>query len=297
MKIKAIIRSMRLRTLPLSLAGVLLGLLLALQSFSAGWPLIVMLLLTTASLQVLSNISNELGDFLHGVDNEQRGGPQYALQKGELTVEQLRKCVLFMEIFCYICGVAMILLSFGTLLEWEPAVLLLLGIAAVWAAKHYTLGKLPYGYMAMGDLFVFIFFGLVPVIGGYFVISHSLLQIEILLPAITLGLFSVAVLNVNNIRDMQTDKGKRITIPLLIGKSAAKVYQSLLIIIGWCCAIAFLVIKGGTYGYFCLLTAPLFLMHLRGVWQKNGSSLDPMLPMLVIATFCFSLLLGFGLLM
>ena len=206
MKIKAIIRSMRLRTLPLSLAGVLLGLLLALQSFSAGWPLIVMLLLTTASLQVLSNISNELGDFLHGVDNEQRGGPQYALQKGELTVEQLRKCVLFMEIFCYICGVAMILLSFGTLLEWEPAVLLLLGIAAVWAAKHYTLGKRPYGYMAMGDLFVFIFFGLVPVIGGYFVISHSLLQREILLPAITLGLFSVAVLNVNNIRDMQTDK-------------------------------------------------------------------------------------------
>ena len=294
MKIKAIIRSMRLRTLPLSLAGVLLGLLLALQSFSAGWPLIVMLLLTTASLQVLSNISNELGDFLHGVDNEQRGGPQYALQKGELTVEQLRKCVLFMEIFCYICGVAMILLSFGTLLEWEPAVLLLLGIAAVWAAKHYTLGKRPYGYMAMGDLFVFIFFGLVPVIGGFFVISHSLLQIEILLPAITLGLFSVAVLNVNNIRDMQTDEG---TIPLLIGKSAAKVYQSLLIIIGWCCAIAFLVIKGGTYGYFCLLTAPLFLMHLRGVWQKNGSSLDPMLPMLVIATFCFSLLLGFGLLM
>ena len=284
MKIKAIIRSMRLRTLPLSLAGVLLG-------------LIVMLLLTTASLQVLSNISNELGDFLHGVDNEQRGGPQYALQKGELTVEQLRKCVLFMEIFCYICGVAMILLSFGTLLEWEPAVLLLLGIAAVWAAKHYTLGKRPYGYMAMGDLFVFIFFGLVPVIGSYFVISHSLLQREILLPAITLGLFSVAVLNVNNIRDMQTDKGKRITIPLLIGKSAAKVYQSLLIIIGWCCAIAFLVIKGSTYGYFCLLTAPLFLMHLCGVWQKNGSSLDPMLPMLVIATFCFSLLLGFGLLM
>ena len=149
----------------------------------------------------------------------------------------------------------------------------------------------------MGDLFVFIFFGLVPVIGGYFVISHSLLQIEILLPAITLGLFSVAVLNVNNIRDMQTDKGKRITIPLLIGKSAAKVYQSLLIIIGWCCTIAFLVIKGGTYGYFCLLTAPLFLIHLRGVWQKNGSSLDPMLPMLVIDTFCFSLLLGFGLLM
>lgn len=297
MKIKAIIHSMRLRTLPLSLAGVILGLLLALQSFSAGWPLIVMLLLTTASLQVLSNISNELGDFLRGVDNEQRGGPQYALQKGELTVGQLRKCVLFMEIFCYICGVAMILLSFGTLLEWEPAVLLLLGIAAVWAAKHYTLGKRPYGYMAMGDLFVFIFFGLVPVIGGYFVISHSLLQIEILLPAITLGLFSVAVLNVNNIRDMQTDKGKRITIPLLIGSSAAKVYQSLLIIIGWCCAIAFLAIKGGSYGYFCLLTVPLFLMHLRGVWQKNGSSLDPMLPMLVIATFCFSLLLGFGLLM
>lgn len=291
---KGVIHSMRLRTLPLSLAGTLLGILLALRSTSADGWLIAALALTTAALQILSNMSNELGDFIHGVDDSERGGPQYSLQQGDLSVDDLRKCVRWAEIFCYAIGIAMIALSFGTLLKIEAAALLLLGIFAVWAAKHYTLGKHPYGYMAMGDLFVLLFFGLVPVMGSYFVISHNLEDLQIILPSLSVGLFSVAVLNVNNIRDMKTDRGKRLTVPLLIGKNAAKLYQTSLILAGWGCAAAFALPQGGYGRLLCFAVLPLFAMHLLGVWRREGRDLDPMLPLLVISTFCFSLLLGIG---
>lgn len=166
--------------------------------------------------------------------------------------------------------------------------MVLLGSAAIWAATHYTLGKKPYGYIGLGDLFVFIFFGLVSVLGSYFVIAHTLpFKIWLWAPAVGVGLLSVAVLNVNNIRDMQSDEGIRKTIPLRIGAIPAKIYQTLLVVFGVACFM-----WNEEYLAFCAITIPFFVWHIIGVWRRNGKRLDPMLPLLVISTFVLALIYG-----
>ncbi len=293
-KLKAAVFSMRLRTLPLSLAGVVLGLLLALKQYEASLWLIVWLLLTTVCLQILSNLSNELGDYLRGTDGEQREGPQYSLAQGQLQVGDFKCLIAAFVLLCCIFGAAMVWTSFGTFFAWKPALLLLLGVAAIWAAMHYTLGKNPYGYRGLGDLFVFLFFGLTSVLGAYFVVAHTLDTWLLLLPAIAIGCFSVGVLNVNNIRDMESDAPHRLTVPLKIGVLNAKIYQTVLIVFGWLCMLLFtLITYTSPLNLLYCLTLPLYSIHLRMVWTRNGSSLDPALPLLVISTFAFALLAGF----
>lgn len=275
-----LIKSMRLRTLPLSLAGVVCGGLLAMGAHGGSWWAFALVLLTACALQVLSNLSNEMGDHLSGVDGEGREGPNYSMTDGGLTVKQMWHAINGMVVVCCVFGLAMVLVS------GSPWWMLLLGAAAIWAATHYTLGKKPYGYIGLGDLFVFIFFGLVSVLGSYFVVAHTIdLKLWLLLPAVGVGLLSVAVLNVNNIRDMQSDDGIRKTIPLRIGERGARIYQTTLVVLGVAC-----------FGWceenvaFCVLpTAPFFLWHIIGVWRRNGRQLDKMLPLLVITTFvqCF----------
>ena len=281
--VKALIKSMRLRTLPLSLAGVVCGGLLAQgEHGDNGWAF-ALVLLTACALQVLSNLSNEMGDHLSGVDSEGREGPNYSMTDGGLTVKQMWRAINGTVVACCVIGLGMVLVS------GSPWWVLLLGAAAIWAATHYTLGKKPYGYIGFGDLFVFIFFGLVSVLGSYFVVAHTIdLKLWLLLPAVGVGLLSVGVLNVNNIRDMQSDEGIRKTIPLRIGERGAKIYQTALVVLGVAC-----------FGWceeniaFCVLpTAPFFLWHIIGVWRRKGHQLDKMLPLLVITTFVLCFLYG-----
>ena len=297
-KFKAVVFSMRLRTLPLSLAGVVLGLMLALRQHAAMPGLIVWLLLTTVCLQILSNLSNELGDYLRGTDGSQREGPQYSLAQGALDVKDFKRLIALFAGLCCLFGAAMVWASFGTFLAWQPALLLLLGAAAIWAAMHYTLGKNPYGYRGLGDVFVFLFFGPVSVMGAYFVVAHTLDSPLLLLPASAIGCFGVGVLNVNNIRDMESDAEHRVTIPLKIGSRKAKIYQTSLIVTAWICILAF-TLSSYTSGwnFLYLATLPLYALHLNMVWKRDGKSLDPALPLLVITTFVFSLLAGTGYLM
>lgn len=278
-----LIKSMRLRTLPLSLAGVVCGGLLAQgEHGDNGWAF-ALVLLTACALQVLSNLSNEMGDHLSGVDGDGREGPNYSMTDGGLTVRQMWRAINGTVVACCVIGLAMVLVS------GSPWWVLLLGAAAIWAATHYTLGKKPYGYIGLGDLFVFIFFGLVSVLGSYFVVAHTIdLKLWLLLPAVGVGLLSVAVLNVNNIRDMQSDDGIRKTIPLRIGERGARIYQTALVVLGVAC-----------FGWceenvaFCVLpTAPFFLWHIIGVWRRKGRQLDKMLPLLVITTFVLCFLYG-----
>ena len=194
-------------------------------------------------------------------------------------------------VLCCLSGTAMIRLSFGTLLCAEAIALLLLGGAAVWAAIRYTLGRNPYGYRGLGDLFVFLFFGLASVGGAFFVASHTL-DPWVLLPAAAIGLFSIGVLNTNNIRDMETDVGTRTTIPLKIGLRNARIYQTILIGGGWISLILFLLLDPIGWGWLCVLTLPLYIVHLRGVWKYSGRQLDKMLPLLVMTTFLLSCILG-----
>ena len=295
MTIHSIIHSMRLRTLPLSLAGVILGLCLAAADADVPISVIIFTLLTTVSLQILANLSNELGDYLHGTDNEQRQGPQYSLQLGTLSVSDFKCLIAIMVALCCIFGTCLIYCSYHTLWGVQPILFFLLGCAAIWAAMHYTLGRSPYGYRGLGDLFVFLFFGLCSVAGTYFIATHTIAW-YIFLAATAIGFFSVAVLNVNNIRDMQTDKSTRTTIPLRIGEKRAKIYQISLIFVGWCCIITLLIVQNySLWTWTCLLTLPLYSKHLIGVWRHTDRALDPMLPLLVMTTFLFSLMLGIGL--
>lgn len=283
---------MRLRTLPLSLAGVLMGIFLAAGDGTVSATVIVFTLLTTVGLQILSNLSNELGDFLSGLDRDGRNGPCYSLQVGGLTVREFRITIAITAVCCCVCGLLMVGFSYGWQVGWQPIVLLLLGASAIWAAMRYTLGKNPYGYKGLGDIFVFLFFGLVSVMGGYFVQRHTLSP-WLLLPASAIGLFSIGVLNVNNIRDMASDRGLRKTIPLRIGERPAKIYHTLLITTGWGLLIVYNLLQHYTpLQWLCLLTLPLYIFHLYGVWHRSDRQLDPMLPLLVITTFLLSLLNG-----
>ena len=281
---------MRLRTLPLSLAGVVCGGVMGYAQPACRLGTHIFLLLTAVFLQILSNLSNEMGDHLSGVDGEGREGPNYGMTEGGLTVKQMWRAINTMVVLCALSGLAMLLLSFP-LFSFYFLLFTLLGAAAIWAATHYTLGKKPYGYKGLGDLFVFIFFGLVSVLGSHYVIAHNLYvtaPICTFAPAVGLGLLSVAVLNVNNIRDMASDEGLRKTIPLRIGKRRAKIYQTLLVVLGVACFA-----WNGQDFWMCVFpTSPFFLWHIIGVWRRDGKRLDPMLPLLVITTFVLLVLYG-----
>jgi len=299
MTIKACLKSMRLRTLPLSLAGSVMGVFIARSITGEFGPAAWAVLLTTALLQILSNLSNELGDTLNGTDRADREGIHYSLQDGDMTVPQMKRLITFTAIACMLSGTAMIWIAMGSLLRWESIILLILGAAAIWAAMRYTLGKNPYGYRGLGDLFVFIFFGLVSTCGACFVCAPDLGLPSVLassiLPACAIGFFSIGVLNVNNIRDAVTDAENRVTVAIKLGGRGARIYQTVLIASAWLLMIIFAASGPLEWKrWLFVLTLPLYIIHLKGVWTREGRALDPMLPLLVISTFLLSLLTGIG---
>ena len=296
MRVNAAIKSMRLRTLPLSVAGVMLGILLAVANWKVDVWTALLIVLTTINLQILSNLSNELGDVLKGTDTADRQGRQYGLNSGAMTVSDMKVLIGTFVGLCAVSGAAMTWRAFGTLLDLTPILVLMLGAAAIAGAMKYTLGHNPYGYRAKGDIYVFIFFGLVSVLGAYFVCTQGLgLHWKLLLPAAGIGCFSVGVLNVNNIRDMETDKINRVTVAIKLGERNAKIYQTVLISLGWVFMIAYcLLCWPSAWHWMWVITAPLFIKHLMGVWRLAGKALDPMLPLLVMSTFALSLLMGIG---
>lgn len=295
MTLKASIKSMRLRTLPQSLAGVILGVMLAADKTDVSPWTAALIFLTTVCLQILSNLSNELGDTLSGTDSADRQGPKYALGSGDMTIGDIKKLILMFIGLCVISGLAMIQVSFGSLFKTESICLEALGAAAIAGAMKYTLGKNPYGYRGLGDMSVFIFFGLVSVLGGYYVAARELPPLIMLLPASAIGCFSVGVLNVNNIRDMKTDAVNRVTVAIKLGMKGARIYQTILVTLGWALILVFCAVYDFAPGhYIFIITLPLYIKHLQGVWTRSERALDPMLPMLVISTFFLSILAGAG---
>ena len=288
---------MRLRTLPLSLSGILAGIFVAIDNGYQNWSAIVMLVLTTICLQVLTNMSNELGDTLHETDSEDRQGMHYSLQDGKMTIPQMKHLIHVFTMLSCVFGAMMIYFSFGTLLCLKSAIFFALGVCAIWAAKHYTLGDNPYGYRGLGDISVFIFFGLATTGGGYYLCSCDISHIYIWLLAAAIGCFSVAVLNVNNIRDMKSDARTRMTVAIRLGEYRARMYHTFLITFGWLLMLAYTTATFASWMcWIYIVTLPLFIIHLKIVWTKQDKSLDPMLPMLVISTFAMTILFGVGVL-
>ena len=285
------LRSLRLRTLPLSLSGIIIGMSLASTAGRLEWPTSIALILTASLLQILSNLSNELGDTLHGTDTaEERQGMHYSIMDGEMTVAEMKRLIAITAVLCCTCGLIMVAASFKQIFAPLPIAFLILGAGAIWAAMHYTLGDNPYGYRGLGDIFVFIFFGLVSTLGAAYICCHSI-QILWVLPACAVGLFSMGVLNVNNIRDMKSDAATRTTVAIRLGAQKARIYQTILITSGWIMLIAFLAIRSkGLISFLPVLALPLFCLHIKGIWTREDRALDPMLPLLVMSTFLTAIL-------
>ncbi len=292
---KSYISALRLRTIPLSLAGVSLGAMLAAADYHVDWRVAAFLLLTAACLQMLSNVCNELGDFQHGNSSAQGREASESLVSGELTEDRMKLLIKVMVVLTCLSGMTMLFFSFGTLFCMESLLLMVLGYFAIRAASHYTMGKDPYGYRGLGDLYVFLFFGLVSVFGAYCICTHVFATWLILLPSAAIGFFSIAVLNVNNIRDMESDRMTRTTVALKLGERGAKVYQTVLVSLGWASMLTYAALRMfDPWHYLFVLTLPLFVWHLTGVWRHSGRALDRYLPLLVLSTFAFALLTGLG---
>ena len=275
-KVRAYITSFRLRTLPLSLSGVLLGSLLAASDGYFKTTTFVWAMLTTVALQILSNLANEVGDLTKGTDNEHRLGPIRSAQSGALSMREMVQAMIVFGVIAIITGSLLIYEAFRDLLNWKSISLFIAGGASIVAAVKYTVGKSAYGYRGLGDLFVFIFFGLVSVMGSYFAMS--------------------GVLNMNNIRDIENDSvcGKR-TIPVILGIRGAKIYHFVITLLAVICLVLYSVLHpAGWTGYLFLLTLPLLAMHLKSVYWGEGRALDSQLKFLSITTLLIALLLGFG---
>ncbi|MCC8173363.1 MAG: 1,4-dihydroxy-2-naphthoate octaprenyltransferase, partial [Odoribacter sp.] len=224
-KLKYYIHSFRLRTLPLSVSGIILGGLLAKSAGEFNVAIFTLAIITTLLLQIVSNLANELGDLQKGTDNNKRLGPIRSIQSGALTVSEFKRILIWMSTLALIAGLWLVFLAFHNLINLKSIGMLLLGGLALAAAIKYTMGKHAYGYYGLGDIFVFIFFGIISTAGCYFLMIHQI-KASILLPASAIGFLSTGVLNINNIRDIENDKAcNKRTIPVKIGEKNAKRYH------------------------------------------------------------------------
>lgn len=290
-EIKDWIHAARLRTLPLSIAGIITGSAAALALGKWNETVFLLALCTTLLFQILSNLANDLGDTLKGADNANRVGPTRAVQSGAISPATMKKAVIFTAILSFISALALIYVGSQLLSQTALIGYVLLALACIVAAILYTVGKKAYGYNGMGDLFVFLFFGLVSVLGVYPLFGNELTWV-LMLPAITIGNYSTAVLNLNNMRDQENDAhvGKN-TLVVKWGNEAAKKYHALLFIIGFLTWTSFLILTNNTLGFISLLPFILFLKHLKFV--RNNSiprALDSELKKVALGTFFTSVL-------
>ena len=294
-KTKAYITSLRLRTLPLSLAGVVLGSLLAASDGAFDGTVFVLVVVTAMALQILSNMANEIGDLDKGTDNDRRLGPIRGTQSGALSRREMARAMVTAGCVAVVAGVALVWVAFRDLLQWESVALLLAGAASVAAAVKYTLGRNAYGYHGLGDVFVFVFFGLVSVAGSYFAMAGRI-SWEVFLPAAAIGFLSMGVLNMNNIRDVENDAacGKR-TLPVKFGVAWAKRYEFVIVLSAFLLMLVYTVLHpAGWAGYLFVLTLPLLCLHLARVRRGEGRALDSQLRFISLSTLLLVLLSGFG---
>ncbi len=287
---------MRLRTLPLSISGIILGSCLAKLNGSFDITIFVFAILTTLSFQILSNLANDYGDGVKGTDNDDRIGPTRALQSGAITQKQMYNAIRFNVIVSIILTIILIYVSFGADSVLLGILFLIIAGFSIYAAIKYTVGDNAYGYKGKGDFFVFVFFGLISVIGSYMLYAKHV-DVITLLPAISIGLLSTAVLNLNNMRDIVSDKtSNKITLAVKLGAVKAKQYHYVLIITAIILTVVFGLIYYKTPFNLIYFIAylPLFL-HLKKVNAvTNLKDFDPELKKLALTTVLLSILIGIG---
>ncbi len=295
MKIKAWIQAFRFRTLPLAFSCIFMGAFTARIDGHFNIEILVWSLVTTLFLQILSNLANDYGDASSGVDGDQRTGPKRTVSSGLITKQEMKNALVIFSLLSFASGLYLIWLAFGD--QWTNILIyLFLGLGAIAAAIKYTVGKRPYGYVGLGDVFVLVFFGFVGVAGNYFLYVNAL-EFSVIFPALSCGFLAVGVLNVNNIRDIESDKASgKFSIPVRIGRKKAVYYHWFLISASIVSMIAYCVMKDlGVGAYLFLMVSPMLFFNARAVKVKETSAgLDPYLKQLALTTLLFVLLFGFG---
>lgn len=291
-KVKAWLNAARLRTLPLSISGIFVGTALAAYYGATNVTIFILALCTTIGLQVTSNFANDYGDGVKGTDGDDRIGPKRALQSGLLTAAELKRGIYISIVINAVLIISLIITSFGIKDVLYPVLFLVLGALAIWAAIKYTVGKSAYGYQGLGDVFVFIFFGLVSVLGSMF-LYLKFIDLFAVLPAIAIGLLSVGVLNLNNMRDIKSDTavGKN-TLAVKMGLSKAKKYHYSILVVSFLCLFYFLFTTNASQLRYVSLVGYLpILVHLKKVaLTDKAAELDPELKKLALSTFFIAVL-------
>ncbi len=294
--IKVWLSAMRLRTLPLSVSGIIIGACFGYYNGAFDWMVLTIAILLTIGLQILSNLANDYGDGVKGTDNKNRVGPERAIQSGQIKEYQMIDAIRKNILIVIFLTVALIFAAFGTKNFLYGFLFLILGGFAVYAALTYTIGESAYGYKGFGDFFVFLFFGLVSVIGSYFLFTKQLDHV-IFLPAISLGLLSVGVLNLNNMRDIQSDKqSNKITMAVKLGMEKSKLYHYFLVLSAIVVSFIFSILYFTSFWNFIFYISYIpLLMYLKKIKNANkADDFDSQLKPLALTTFFFSLLLGIG---
>ncbi len=276
-KVRAWVSAARLRTLPLSIAGILASSAVAIKVQVFATPILILAVLTTLGFQILSNFANDYGDGIKGTDNKDRVGPKRAFQSGLLTAKELKKGMILTAILTLFLASLLIFTAFGNDHILLSFIFFNLGIAAIVAAVKYTVGDNAYGYRAMGDLFVFLFFGIVGVVGCYFLFSKSLGD-HVFLLAIAIGCMSTAVLNLNNMRDrIEDEKVQKNTLAVVLGAKNVKIYHCFLICTGLIAALVYLFASNAKpLSYLALLAfIPLVINMIKVFKNENPAALDP----------------------
>ncbi len=279
------IKAMRLKALPLPLAGTGLGLMLAAADYRIKLSVAVYILLTAACLQIMANLCKELGDTLRRIEDglpekeSKRVRSAHGLSQGDINT--------MISVFMGL-GILFALLavnaSFGTLFSMESLCLAVLGFAVIRTARNYSLGRAPYGYNGLGDPLVFLFYGVLAVMGSYFMSAHTLTWL-VGLPACAVGLFCTGALNCVNMKS-----GSELTVARRLGPQGAKLYHTGLVVLGWAAMLAYCLMRfPDLWHYLFVLTLPGFIVHLAGVWKGNVREIS-----LILSVFAFAMLGGLG---
>ena len=297
------IEAARLRTLPLSVSGIIVGSMYALANPTDdvltptevfNWKLFAFAIITTLGLQILSNFANDYGDGIKGTDNEDRVGPKRTIQSGVITPQAMKNAIVLTSILTFLSAIYLIYLAFGAHNLGYSLFYLILGIAAIASAIRYTVGNSAYGYRGFGDVFVFVFFGLVSTLGVNFLYSKQLDAI-LFLPATAIGFLSVAVLNLNNMRDEASDrKSGKNTLVVKMGIENAKKYHYFLIVGAMILVLLFAFLSNFNFDQYLFVLAYLPLVkHLVTVYKnQNSKLLDPELKKVALSTFALSVMLA-----
>lgn len=287
------IQAARLRTLPLSVSGIIVGSFYAMHQGVFDGQIFSLAMLTTLGLQILSNFANDYGDGVKGTDNETRIGPERAIQSGAISVKQMKNGIILTSILTFLIAVLLIYVSFGKENFFYTLLFLVLGVASIVAALKYTIGNSAYGYRGLGDVFVFLFFGLLSVLGSYFLYAKEFDWL-LVLPACAIGLLSTGVLNLNNMRDELSDKASnKNTLVVKIGGKKAKIYHFTIVIVAMLSLLVFAFAKFQPVQYVFLIGFIPLLLHLKRISAyQNPKQYDPELKVLALSTFLLSILIS-----